>query len=48
MTYQLRCDGRLPAGAGGWVCRAAQAMGLFESNGKHLWVRLRSGPEEGR
>jgi hypothetical protein len=39
-----RCEGRLPTTDGGWVCRAAQAMGLFSGNGKHLWVRLRSGP----
>ncbi len=40
-----RCEGRLPTTDGGWVCRAAQSMGLFQSNGKHLWVRLRSGPK---
>jgi hypothetical protein len=39
-----RCEDRLPTTDGGWVCRAAQAMGLFNGNGKHLWVRLRSGP----
>ena len=43
-----RCEGRLPTTDGGWVCRAAQAMGLFQANGKHLRVRLRSGPEAGR
>jgi hypothetical protein len=43
-----RCEGRLPTTDGGWVCQAAQAMGLFQGNGKHLWVRLRSGPETGR
>jgi hypothetical protein len=43
-----RCEGRLPITDGGWVCSAAQTMGLFEDNGKHLWVRLRSGPEVGR
>jgi hypothetical protein len=40
-----QCEGRLPTTDGGWVCRAAQALGLFSGNGKHLWVRLRSGPE---
>ena len=43
-----RCEGRLPTTDGGWVCRAAQAMGLFQGNGKHLWVRLRSGPKTDR
>jgi hypothetical protein len=42
-----RCEGRLATTDGGWICRAAQAMGLFEANGKRLWVRLRSGPESG-
>ena len=32
---------------GGWVCRAAQAMGVLDRNGKHIWVRLRSAPAAG-
>ncbi len=43
-----RCEGQLPTTDGGWVCRSAQSMGLFQGNGKHLWLRLRSGPETGR
>ena len=42
-----RCEGRLSTTDGGWVCRAAQAMGLLQGNGRHLWVRLRSGPRAG-
>lgn len=40
-----RCEGRLPTADGGWVCRAAQATALFQSNRTHLWVWLRSMPE---
>ena len=29
-----RCEGRLPTTDGGWVCRAALAMGLFRPNGQ--------------
>ncbi len=30
-----RCEARLPTTDGGWVCRAAVAMGLFRPNGQH-------------
>jgi hypothetical protein len=38
-----RCEGRLPTADGGWVCRAALAMGLVRVNGQRSKAN-RSGP----